>query len=323
MLNLLVWSLPLVSGFADAASRFVIKLTTVRKFALVAAGYLFALPFYVPLLAAEGIPVVQPLFWLVLAVHVPLLIIAQVLTVEAHRASPLIVTAPYLALTSVFLLVTSPVMGGGTPNRWGALGVVVLTVGLYFLNTREGARELKEKGAIRDDREFDLLAPFRRLAVERGSQLMVGVAAIFAITANLDYLALTSANASFYLLVDHGIAGAICAVLAVIYWRKGLVPANETAPRDGWWWLPLYGLVIAASVVPHMLAFWWVPVVPYVIAGKRAGAIGFSVGMGIVVASIPSLGTRYVEERQNLGWRLIGVAFVILGMLIIIFWGKS
>ncbi len=307
-MNVLVWSLPVVSGLADGLYRGAIKLSQVHRFLLLAGSYLFALPFYLPLLAAEGIPEVKPAFWLVLAAHVPLLVVAQILTVEAHRISPLALTAPYLALTTVWLLVTSPLMRSGTPTVWGAGGVIAVTLGLYFLNVRDGQR--------------NLLDPFRQLQQERGSVLMFIVSIIFAITANLDYLAFQNANASFYLVVDHGIVGAVCGLLALGYWTFGRVSTKELRPYR-WWSLPLCGLVIAVSVVPHMLAFWWIPNVPYVIAGKRAGVVFFSVAIGIAISLMPRFGDRYIEERTNLNWRLPGVALVLAGMLAIIFWGKT
>src|SRR3989344_5424398 len=295
-MDVFVWSLPIVSGLADGLYRGAIKISQVHRFLLLAGSYLFALPFYLPLLVAEGVPVIKPAFWLVLAAHVPLLLIAQILTVEAHRISPLALTAPYLSLTTVWLLVTSPLMRSGTPSFLGGGGVIAVTLGLYFLNIREGQQSL--------------LDPFRQLRRERGSVLMLIVSLIFAITANLDYLAFKNANASFYLVVDHGIVGVICGLLALGYWSFGRIAEKELKPYR-WWSLPLCGFVIAASVVPHMLAFWWIPFVPYVIAGKRAGVVFFSVAIGIAISLMPRFGGRYVEERANLNWRLPGVALII------------
>ncbi len=306
---ILVWSLPLLSGLADAFSRGVIKLTSVHKFILVAAGYLFAMPFYLVWLAIEGVPEVRPAFWWVIAGHVPLLALAQVLTVEAHRSSPLILTAPYLSLTQAYLLVTAPIMGGGWPTIWGALGVLVITFGIYALNTK--------------DNQVGFLAPFKQLGAERGSRLMFMVGAIFAITANFDYLGFENASAPFYLLVDHGLASVVCVSLALGYLAHGRATWKELNPTGSWRPLMVYGGTIAISVIPHMLAFIWIPVVPYVIAGKRAGTILFTVGIGLAIAVMARFGSRYASEREDLKWRILGVLLMVVGMLMIIFWGKG
>lgn len=161
-----VWSLPLLSGIADASARGVIKLTKVHRLTLIAAGYLFALPFYLVWLVLEGAPRVYPIFWLAVGFHIPLLLLANIMTVEAHRSSPLILTAPYLSLTPAFLLITAPLMGGGSPTWLGGAGVLVITFGLYILNSQNGYG--------------GWLKPFKNLAKERGSRLMLAVAFIFA-----------------------------------------------------------------------------------------------------------------------------------------------
>ncbi len=305
----LVWSLPILSGLADALSRGVIKLTKVHKFILVAGGYFFALPFYFIWLLFEGIPDVHPVFWWVIAGHVPLLTLANIFTVEAHRSSPLLLTAPYLSLTPAFLLVTAPLMGVGLPTVWGVLGVLVITAGLYLLNTK--------------DSRAGFLDPLKQLRAERGSRLMLVVGVIFAITANFDYLAFVNANAPFYLLVDHGLAGITSIVIAITYLGVGRMTKQELVPQGSWWPLVFYGVMIAASVVPHMLAFVWIPVVPYVIAGKRAGMILFTVGIGLVIAVIKQFGGRYTSEREHLQWRIPGTLMMVAGMVIIIFWGRN
>jgi len=103
----LVWLLPIGAGVADAAKRGVIKLTKVHTFTLLGGGFLFALPYEIAWLFLERPEQVDPSFWFVMLLQVPLLVIAMILTVEAHRTSPLLLTAPYLALTPAFLLVTS------------------------------------------------------------------------------------------------------------------------------------------------------------------------------------------------------------------------
>lgn len=299
---------PIASGLCDAASRGVIKATSVHRLTLVAAGFFCALPTYVIWLTIEGVPTVQPVFWILIAAHVPLLALANVLTVEAHRASPLTLTVPYLSLTPAMLLVTSPLMGGGRPTVAGGVGVLVIAVGIYILNLKSERRNLWE--------------PFRLVWRELGSRLMLIVAMIFALTANLDYLALRSANAPFYLVVDHGASGAVTAFVILWYLGRKSVTARQVSPIGSWRILWLYGTVIAVSVVTHMLAFQWIPSVPYVIAAKRSGAILFTVSLGIYM-SVAIGRPGFERERESLRYRLPGVGLMIIGMIVVILWGKE
>lgn len=313
------WLLPLSSGACDAASRYVIKTTEVHKFTLISAGFFFALPIYAIWLMAVGMPIVQKDFWIAVLLHVPLLAWANVLIVEAHRESPLILTMPYLSFTPAFLLLSAPLMSFlaskfsldwkfGNPTICGAIGVAVLTAGLYLLNVQSG--------------KIGFWAPFRAFAKESGSRKMFLVSIIFAFTANLDYVAFKNANAPLYLLIDHGLVAITIAVLAIIYGTLNRSDGMPMAPMGHYRHLAFYGLVIAASVVFHMLAFVWIPTVSYVIAVKRTGAIILTVLLGIVLGLIFKR-KDFVKESEDLKYRVPGTLIMIIGMLVIILWGKT
>ncbi len=319
----LAYCLAIVSGAADAAQRVTIKLTRIHNFALLAFGYFFALPIYAFLLVfVTGMPRIQPLFWWAVGRHLAIFIPASILQVEAHRRSPFILTASYLSLTPVFLLVTSPWMGTGRATGLGALGVLVVVAGVYFLNTTEALLAAK--------RPADLLAPFRALARERGSQFMIVVSLLFAFTANLDFIAIANANIPFYLLVDHGAVSIAAGILALLYLalgRKSVDPASGKeqafSPQGSWLALMAWGPFAAIATIPHYLAWLWVPNVPYTIAGKRMGTILFSVASGFALAAMSRFGGKHEREREHWRWRIPGVALMLAGMLIIILWGME
>src|SRR3989338_6645422 len=150
-----IFALPIISGVFEAANRNIMKLSKAHTLVLLSLGYLFTVPFYVVWLWVEGIPKIGPNFWWAVFFYVPLWSIAMILTIEAHRRSPFILTAPYLALTPAFLLVSSPLMGGGYPTRLGVLGVLFVTFGVYFLNVKEG--------------QNGILDPFIQIGKEKGS----------------------------------------------------------------------------------------------------------------------------------------------------------
>lgn len=329
MLIYLAYLLPIVSGAADAAQRVTIKLTArLHNFALLAFGYFFALPIYAILLlipvasVATGFPVIRPEFWWAVGRHLALFIPASILTVEAHRRSPFILSASYLGLTPLFLLVTSPWMGTGRATALGVVGVLLVVAGVYLLNTTEALLKAK--------RPADLLAPFRALAKERGSQFMIMVAFLFAFTANLDFIAIRNANIPFYLLVDHGavsVAGGILALVYLVLSRRGKDPVSGKvqtfSPQGSWLGLMTWGPASAIATIPHYLAWLWVPNVPYTIAGKRMGTILFTVASGFALATMSRFGGKHEREREQWQWRVPGVALMVVGMLVIIFWGME
>jgi drug/metabolite transporter (DMT)-like permease len=111
-------------------------------------------------------------------------LVANVLFVEAVRVSPLSVSVPFLSLTPVFTAaVAMPVLGEHpTPVQWAGIGTVV--VGALLLNARQGHSLL------------------RALLSERGSVLMIGVAALWSVTAALDKIALGHASVGAHGLVQ-------------------------------------------------------------------------------------------------------------------------
>lgn len=313
------WLFPLLSGACDAGSRYVIKTTKVHKFTLVSAGFFFALPIYAVWLMFAGMPVVQKDFYIAVILHVPLLALANVLIVEAHRESPLILTMPYLSFTPAFLLFSAPLMSYGaslfglnwklgSPTVLGGVGVLILTIGLYVLNVQSG--------------KIGFWAPLKAFAKESGSRKMFLVSFIFAFTANLDYVAFKSANMPFYLLVDHGLVALIIAGLALLYKMLKKIGDAAVSPNGHYRSLAIYGFVIGASVVFHMLAFVWIPTVPYVIAVKRTGGILLTILLGIILGLVFKH-RDFMKENEDLKYRVPGTLVMVIGMLIIILWGKT
>ncbi|MFC1612671.1 hypothetical protein ACFL29_02370 [Patescibacteria group bacterium] len=305
----LAWFLPFLSGVCDAVSRSVIKATKIHKFTLLSAGFIFSLPFYLVWLYFEGIPTIQPMFWVAVVIHVFLMILAASLTVDAHRESALIATMPYLSFTPAFLLITSPLMNAGNPGLIGIVGVLILTCGFYILNTKS-------------HKNLKLLDPFKIFKRESGSWKMFLVSIIFAFTANLDFIAFRNANAPFYLLVDSGLCGIIFCLLAVIYKLKGRTGDTPVSPLGSIKILNLFGALIAMSIMSYMLAFRWIKVVPYLIATKRAGAIVLTISFGLIMAFIVKH-KEFTDEKNNLQYRIPGAMLMLIGMLIIILWGKT
>lgn len=313
-LVIIAWALSLSAGICDAASRIFIKGSKVHNFTLISIGLLFALPLYLVWLAFEGIPPFDPGFWVAVSLHVPLFTIATACMVEAHRRSPLTLTVPYLSLTPAFLLVVNPLMGiffpelqVGSVAVMGVVGVIIVTCGLYILNIEKG--------------EKNFFKPFLAFRNEKGSQLMLVTAILFSITACLDYVALVHSNAPFYLFVDHGLASIIVGAMIIGYVKYGRLTREAVSPRNYWKGLMFFGFIFSISVTVHMIAFEYIPTVPYIIVGKRIGSILFTIFLGLVMGFIIKH-KDFLKERENLKYRLPGACIAMIGMVIIVVWGK-
>ncbi len=298
--------LGLLSGFIDALARGAIKLSRSPPLVLNGFGMLIAASLEGIWLYTTGVPVVSTAFWVVLGAAIPLAFTASMLTIAAHRVSPMILTTPYLAITPVILLVTGPMLGTGTPTLAGGAGVVLVAIGIYVLNGG-GA-----KGG--------LLEPFRVIAREQGSWLMILVGLIYGINANWTKLGPLYANAPFFLVVFHSAVGVISLTIARVRTPgQGMVVMPD---RSQWAVLLCYGGLIAAGEIALVLAMTDTATV-YAIAAKRFGTVLFSITLGIFLARLAFFKERFSEEKVDLAYRLPAALFIVVGMILITILGNT
>ncbi len=228
-------------------------------------------------------------FWPLLAVAGALGGLTYWLYGRALKRGDLSLTLPMLAFTPLFLLATSPLTVGEFPEPGGIAGIVLVVAGAYVLNLRE--------------RRHGLLGPVRALVRNPGSRLMLLVAAIWSVGANLDKLGLTASSPALW-----GAAVYTATSLA-------LVPAVAMRPRQvlrqlsGWPWpLLVAGLLEAVGIYCQMRAL---PLtqVSYVIAVKR-----LSIVFGVVLGA-------FVFREPDLGHRLPGALLMVAGVFFIAVFG--
>ncbi len=239
----------------------------------------FALPVLGAVALTTGITRPGPAFWSTLAAAVPLEIAAALLYQWALRLSPLGLTAPYLAFTPAFLVFTGRWILGEVPAAPAYGGIALVCAGGYLLHLEPG---------------MGWLDPVRALGRERGSVLMLAVAALYSVTAALGKVAVLASDPVTFGLVYYGILTACLTPWAVV--REG--------GRSGRAWLLTLGLVGLFSAVMILAHFSAIRLAPasYMIAVKRTSVI-WSILLGGVVFS----------ER---GWRrrLLGGAVMVAGV---------
>jgi drug/metabolite transporter (DMT)-like permease len=148
------------------------------------ARILFALPLLLASLCFVEIPDLDRTFWLATLCALPLEIVAIILYTRALKVSPITLTMPFLALTPVFLIVTSYFIVGERVSVYGGIGIAIMAIGGYTLNLHKMNNSLFE--------------PLKSIFREKGSVLIIIVAFIFSITASLGKLAIEHSSPVFF-----------------------------------------------------------------------------------------------------------------------------
>jgi len=260
MLATMHWiSLTLLSAFflatADALSKRYLSHYRAGELVLVRFGVSGAL--LLPLLLWQPWPPLSAVFWGWIAISLPLELIAMWLYMLAIRDAPLSLTLPYLAFTPVFNTLTGYLLLGETVSLRGFSGILLVVLGAWLLNLKSA------QGGIR----LKLLAPFRAITRERGSRLMLVVAAIYSLTSVTGKGAMQQVTPGFFGPFYFVLLGCASAVIfasrEVSSWRA---LSRHPVAHLG------IGLFMAAMVVTHFYAIAHIEVA-YMVAVKRTSLL--------------------------------------------------
>ena len=212
------------------------------------------------------------------------------LYMQAIRTSPLSLTLPYLAFTPAFNTLTGYVVLGETVTWIGLSGIMLIVLGAWLLNME----------AAQNDTGLNILAPFRAITQERGSRLMLIVAAIYSLTSVTSKGALLHANPAFFgpfYFVVLGVASVVLfASRDLSSWRA---PGNHPWAHLG------VGVFMAGMVVTHFYAIEHIEVA-YMIAVKRTSLL-----FGILYGA-------WLFGETGLGKNLVAGVLMVLGVYLIV-----
>jgi uncharacterized membrane protein len=246
---------------------------------------LFSLPFLLPFLVLTGTPRVDIGFWLIVVSMGGLTSVAWILYTRAIKMSPLSSAIPMLSFTPVFLLVTSPIMIGESAGLLGLAGVLLVVLGTYVLS----AKDMRE----------GYFAPFKALAKEKGALVMLLVAALFSIGANLFKIGIQYGEPLLFIAMYYAIASGLLFVMTL----KKAKATKEAVGRNLKILLAI-GLTNAVVELSAMAAM-QLAIVPYVISVKRT-SIMFSTLYGHLF-----FGEIRTKER------LTGTSIMLLGVFLV------
>ncbi len=283
--------LTLLSAFflatADALSKRYLAHYRPGELVLVRFGVAGAL--LLPLLLLQPWPALTAAFWGWMALLMPLEILAMWLYMRAIRESPLSLTLPYLAFTPVFNVLTGYLVLGEQVSRAGFAGIVLVVCGAWLLNLKAARHELGSR----------ILAPFRAIAREHGSRLMLGTAAIYSLTSVLGKAALAHVTPGFfgpfYFVALGGVTAVVFGSRHTGTWRAlGRYPLAHLA----------IGACMAVMVVTHFYAIGQIEVA-YMIAVKRTSLL-----FGILYGA-------WLFHEQELSMNLAAGALMVLGVFLV------
>src|SRR3990167_9024482 len=138
---------------------------------LTLSRFLYGAPIALLMLFFAQIPRIDAGFWSVMAVIIPLEILAWILYIKAIRESQLSLVAPIISFTPVFLVATSFLIIGELPSLSGLAGILLVASGAYILNFKTLRHGI-----------FD---PITSIFREKSSLYMLIVAFLFSITSTL------------------------------------------------------------------------------------------------------------------------------------------
>ncbi len=249
------------------------------------AWKVFSLPFILPLIFITPIPEYIPgRFWMALVVGGGLNILATLLYIRAINLSDLSITLPLLSFTPVFLLFTSPLMVGDIPTLPGYAGVFLIFVGSYLLG-------IKDRSSI--------ISPLAAIVREPGARLMLLVALIWSVAANMDKIGVQATSPFFWAVC---VQSFISLGLTIVLFLKRSALRGRTAGNLKF--LLLIGFFTGAGFVFQMTAI-NIGLVPYVIAIKRTSII-----MGVLIGGL------YFMEK-DLKTRFTAAAVMLAGVFLI------
>ncbi len=224
-------------------------------------------------------------FWAILAADLPLELAAIYLYWKAIEHSPISLSLPFLSFTPLFLLITSPLLTGERLSLPGIVGVVLVVVGSYILLAEENSP----------------ISSIRILKREKGCQMMLGVAMIYSITANLGKLAINLSSPTFVAVIF----SAEMLVVSTLILKTTKIEAPQVLKET---LLTGMGILSALSLLFHLIGISLVQV-PYMIAVKRTSALWGAI-LGIII----------FKESRPLG-RLAGGSLMVAGAVVISLWG--
>ncbi|MFQ5685589.1 MAG: EamA family transporter [Candidatus Scalindua sp.] len=245
----------------------------------------YAAPFIAVIIPFIDIPELDRVFFMITFLAVSLDIIAVLLYIRAIKVSPLSLTLPFLSLTPIFLIVTSYIILGEKPDKFGFIGIVLVVIGAYLLNVHTISQ--------------GFLAPFKAIAKENGSVLMIIVAFMFSIGACLGKTAVQHSSPAFFSVIYIFLLSLFLFII-ISFKSKHFLSKSISRPVP----FIFIGMLIAIMIITHLKAISLIEV-SYMVSVKRLSIL-FGVFYGVVFF-----------KETNIKERFLGATVMVSGIIVI------
>ena len=183
------------------------------------------------------------------------------------------------------MIVTSYVILGEKPDKFGFIGIILVVIGAYLLNVHTISQ--------------GFLAPFMAIAKEKGSVLMIIVAFIFSIGACLGKIAIQHSSTGFFCVV-YILLLSLFLFIVVSFKSRHFLSKSISRPVP----FILIGMLIAIMIITHLKAISLIEV-SYMVSVKR-----LSILFGVLY------GVMFFKET-NIKERFLGAAVMVSGIIMI------
>ena len=271
---------------ADAATKYFYRNTPALD--LLAVRMVTSAVLLMPIVLSQPLSPVPPVFWVWLAVLVPMELVAMFLYLLAIRDHPLHLTLPILAFTPVFNVVTGYVVLRESVSTDGMAGILLVVVGAYLLNLKR----------LYNWRSW--FAPLTAIIREPGPRLMLVVAAIYGVTSVGGKAAMGFTTPQIFGPFYYAIIGSAL-MLGLLIYRPSSLAVLYRRPGVSF----LVGLLMAVMVVTHFLGIARVEVA-YFISVKRTSLL-----FGIVYGALLFGEGNFIRNFLSGTLMVAGVALIV------------
>lgn len=286
----MIWIVPsLLSAITQSGYDYFSKkkLQTIDEYTVSFSSFIFTIPIMAILVFFIGIPSVTPKFLPAVIISGILNTAAIILYLKSIKISPLSLSIPMLAFTPVLMLVTSPLILNEFPSNNGIFGIVLITAGAYLLYFNKINK--------------NIFLPFKELSKEKGAMLMLLVAVIFSVAANIDKIGVVNSNFTFYVLSLNLFLSASLGIVMLLKKRRESTTIFIKNIKS----LSMLGVLEASSQIFSVIAI-TMTIVPYLIAVRRTSII-FSSLFGFVGL-----------KEKNIVQRSISISIMITGVFVLV-----
>lgn len=281
----LAFGTALLESFKDLFSKFSLK--KIDEYSVAVGTHFVQALILLPVAIYTGFYFPTQLFLIALVSGVILQFAVIMLYLKALKSSEISKSIPFITLTPLFMLISSPVMIGEFPNEYGIMGIVFIVAGTWLINYSKTNKSF--------------FTPFKSLIYNKGSRYMLIVAFLWSITANIDKIGVQESSPVFWIFVKD--ASLMLLLTLVMLWKsKNPLQQIRSEIKS----LIFIGFFRAGSALTQMIAIQFI-LVSYVIAIKRSSAL-----------FVILWGYFFLGEKENFKAKLSGIIIILLGLALIV-----